>query len=547
MKKTIVAALLALGLAPTLVAQIINVSNFNDSGGGSLRAAITSAGASTTINVPAGTYNLTSGELSVAPTGSKTILIQSTGGQAIINQTDGTGRVFNIDPNSLGGVTVTLAGLTIQGGHDAVDNYGGAGILDGSLSATPKDVLTLTNCYVLNNHCKVLNPTYTGQPGGGVQMAGGDLTINSCVFSNNTSAASAGGAIEFFTQAPIDSNLRITNSSFFNNALTNTSGAGPDGGGAIDIHSTAGSSHVIIGSTFLNNIANTTGIGDTVGGAIYINTGVLNIYNSTFTGNHTPGLGGAIYVDSGTLNLNFCRLAGNSATAGANGVYNHGSNGASTSAANNWWGGNADPGLDADAVSNGGTLTTSPFIVLTNTASPASILPGQPTTLTASFLQNSAGTVLTASQITALLGLPVTWNNAVLGTLSNPQTTIQANGTATATFTAGSATGTGQASATVDNGTATASITLNPPLRFAAPSWSAGKSLQLILVNSDGSQVASNRAAQVHIYAATNLTQPFSQWTLLTNAVVPSNGQLQVNGLTTTNSGSRFFRALEIP
>jgi hypothetical protein len=59
-----------------------------------------------------------------------------------------------------------------------------------------------------------------------------------------------------------------------------------------------------------------------------------------------------------------------------------------------------------------------------------------------------------------LLGLPVTWGNAVKGALSNTQTSIQSNGTATATFTA-SAAGAGSADATVDSGTAKGSITIN--------------------------------------------------------------------------------------
>jgi hypothetical protein len=68
-----------------------------------------------------------------------------------------------------------------------------------------------------------------------------------------------------------------------------------------------------------------------------------------------------------------------------------------------------------------------------------------------------------------------------------------------------------------------------------------------LLTDSDGTLVASNRAARVQIYATTNLKQPFSQWLLLTNAVIPASGLLQVNGLTTTNPVHQFFRAVEIP
>ena len=438
----------------------------------SLRSAIEAANAqsgATTINLPIGIYTLTLGELSVAPSGGKTLIVQTSGGNAsntIISQTDGTNRVFNIDIASVGSTSVTISGATIRGGHDQADVLGGAGILAGSVSSTPKDVLTISNCIVANNRCSPPNASYTSQPGGGIQMAGGDLIIFNCTFSNNTSAASMGGAIAMIAQS-VTSSLTIAGSTFSNNAMTNNSGSGPDGGGAIYINTTAGSTHVIGSSTFSSNsVAGNSG--NTYGGAINFNTGILNITNSIFLGNNAVGQGGqggAIYVDSGSANISYCRIVGNTAPNGGAGVYNHGTNGATTIAQNNWWGCNGGPGaLGCDAASsNGGTLTVNPFIVLTNTASPPSILPNQSTTLTASFLRNSTGAVLNVSQISVLIGLPVTWGNAVLGTLSAQQTSIQANGTATATYTAGNAGGAGHADATVDSGTATAPVTVTCP------------------------------------------------------------------------------------
>ena len=233
----------------------------NDSGGHiSLRSAIEAANAqsgATTINVPSGAYNLAFGELDVATNAGKNITIQASGGTAantFVNQTNGNDRVFNIDANSLGSDTVTLSGLTIQGGHDKTDLAGGAGILAGSITNTPKDVLNLSNCVIANNHCSPPNTNYTAQIGGGVQMAGGDLNITGCTFSNNTSGASQGGAIAFFVQS-VASSLNISNLIFASNSMTNTSGSGPDGGGAIFIGSTGGSVHTIQSSVFSNNQA----------------------------------------------------------------------------------------------------------------------------------------------------------------------------------------------------------------------------------------------------------------------------------------------------
>lgn len=107
-------------------------SSPNDSGGQiSLRSAIEAANAqsgATTINVPAGTYNLTLGELGVAPNGGKTNTIIGAGpGSTMVSQTDSSNRVFNIDFNSVGSTVVTISGITIQGGHDGADTLGGMG------------------------------------------------------------------------------------------------------------------------------------------------------------------------------------------------------------------------------------------------------------------------------------------------------------------------------------------------------------------------------------------------------------------------------------
>src|ERR1035437_5774062 len=88
----------------------------------SLRSAVEAANAqrgATTINLPAGSYNLTLGELAIATNGGKTNTILGAGpASTIVSQTNPTNRVFNIDFNSHGSTVVTLSGLAIQGGHD---------------------------------------------------------------------------------------------------------------------------------------------------------------------------------------------------------------------------------------------------------------------------------------------------------------------------------------------------------------------------------------------------------------------------------------------
>lgn len=433
----------------------------NDSGGHiSVRSAIEAANAQaspTIINISPGTYNLTFGELDIATNAGKNIILQSSGGMAantIINQTNTTDRVFNIDLNSVGHTVVTLIGLTIQGGHDKTDIAGGAGILAGSIAATPKDVLNLNGCIIANNHCSTPNTTYTAQIGGGVQMAGGDLNITNCTFTNNTAGSSSGGAIAFFTQS-VASSLTITNSTFANNGLTNTSGSGPIGGGAIFIGSTAASVHAIKSSTFANNFALGSS-GNTFGGAIDLNTGTLNITNTAFTTNSASGNGGqagAIYADAGTNNIGYARFRGNTATTGGT-VLNHPSNGAVTSAENNWWATNGAPGVMISGFNVNAWLKLNPY------ALPSQLLAATSTTMFGGLTTNSAGTALVPANLVGLIGLPLTFNNAANGTLSAANTFLPGFGFAQATFTAGNTAGFGTATITFDGVVVTNSISI---------------------------------------------------------------------------------------
>ena len=321
--------------------------------------------------------------------------------------------------------------------------------------------MTLANCVLANNHCWPPNTNYTAQPGGGIQMAGGNLTVTGCVFSNNVSAASPGGAIAFIAPSTVGGGsggtLTIDASFFVNNAVTNTGASGPDGAGAIYVNTTTNAVHSISGTTFSGNAVQGLSTGSVIGGAIDMNTGTLNIDSSTFTSNSVAGAlqeGGAIYVDAGVLNVGYSRFKGNTAPGGGGAIFNHASNGATAGAENNWWASNAGPGA---AVSG---FTVGAWLELTHFASPNPVLINGAAALYATFEINSADSVIAPGNLSQLIGLPIQFGNAVGGTLSGAQTAIQNSGTATAIFTAGGAVGTGSADATVDGVTATASIAI---------------------------------------------------------------------------------------
>ncbi len=141
--------------------------------------------------------------------------------------------------------------------------------------------------------------------GGAIQKNDGVLTINNCIFKNNS--AQYGGAIY-----NLIGKLTVNNSKFINNTIVNT---GCDGGAAIyDLYGTGN----IYNTIFIDNLAYKQN-----GGAIYQNKGYLNVYNSTFINNQASqsGIGGAIYLNDRTYStIVQCLFKGNSAY-GAGAIY----------------------------------------------------------------------------------------------------------------------------------------------------------------------------------------------------------------------------------
>ncbi len=405
----------------------------------SLRAALEQANASggaTTINMPAGTYNLSLGDLIAGTQANTNITLHGAGsGSTIIHQTQAGLMVFVVNLNVNANVVFALDNVTVTGGSENENDpngFGGNGgaILAGGNTAATGNSVSITNVVFSGNYCSPV--TNAGCTGGAINMTGGgNLTVVNSTFNGNAASKNsgngAGGAI-YFDNGGNPGSVTITNSALVNNIAQGSNGQG----GAVRL---AGGN-----------------------GTIYL------VDNNTFTGNNAAQNGGAIYLSLGNLTANFNRIVGNTSASGS-GLYVANNSVSSGTATNNWWGCNGGPGVSGcDTVvlgpGSGGSATFNPWIVLTIAANPNPTHVAQPTILTADFLHNSANTVLTAAQVSRLIGVPVVWGSAVTGTLSSAQATIQANGMATATFTA-NALGTGSAAASVDNGTVTAAITIN--------------------------------------------------------------------------------------
>ncbi len=401
-----------------------------------------------TITLPSGTFQITlnpgsdenanaAGDFDIA----SSLTSQGAGAGSTIVDGRGLDRVFDVAPNGGPAITVGFSGLTVQNGKGLSTNFGAGGGMFINSNAT----VSISNSTLANNQS-------TTTVGGAIANRG-TLTLNTVTMQNNTALA-LGGAIHSAASGG-GGGLTVINSTFTGNKA--------ESGGVLYISTDTGTNASITGSTFSNNqaVATSGGAGDD-GGAIAIDTdGAVNITKSIFTGNSAAANGGAIYFnDSATqaavaaLTLSYNRIVGNTAAAGS-GLFH--ASGTAT-AERNWWGCNSGPAAAPCNVAAGNADVT-PWIVLTHTADPTTIGTGQAATLTAGFLKNSDGSTNIAGDLGAFGGVPISFG-AVLGTISGAQTTIQANGEATATYTAGSTPGAGSATATVDSATVTANLTL---------------------------------------------------------------------------------------
>jgi hypothetical protein len=231
--------LLTLVSASTAWSAIFTVTNTNDSGPGSLRAAIVQANA-----------NAGADEIAFADGVGGTITLAS----ALPTITDGAGllidgggdvtvsgnrelRVFTVDP----GAAFSLSNLIVSDGHDA--DYGG-GIFN-------KGTLTVTDSTFSDNHA--------ADTGAGIANFG-TLTVSGSTFSGNSGDFDGGGIYNEGER------LKVTNSTFFGN------NGGLGGGGILNY----GGPAEVVNSTISNNTS-FEGAGGIYGGMFTLrNTIVAN-------------------------------------------------------------------------------------------------------------------------------------------------------------------------------------------------------------------------------------------------------------------------------
>ncbi|MBS0262142.1 MAG: hypothetical protein JSS02_09355 [Planctomycetes bacterium] len=325
-------------LESRLLLTSITVTNLNDSGAGSLRAAVATAnsevGADTIRFKPglAGTIRLTTGQLELTDD----VTIAGPGAGLLTISGNQSSRIF-----TLAGPTVTISGLTLAHGQNTLQDSVGIVVTRGGAILNDGGHLTLLNDTFRNN--VAVGPDSTQVVGGGAVVNSGsaELTVSHCTFLNNTARGGQnyafGGAIANVT----NSTALITDSVFIGNLAT---GATTNYGGALG--NFGNSQMTVRNSTFIGNQARgLAGVGEPgqagFGGAIATRPGTVNdsgstttIQSSVFVSNQAIGGaggtgqnggdagGGALFNNGSELIVTSSSLTGNvsvGGTAGKNG------------------------------------------------------------------------------------------------------------------------------------------------------------------------------------------------------------------------------------
>ncbi len=172
---------------------------------------------------------------------------------------------------------------------------------------------------------------WANRSGGALSIAGGQPVLKQCVFANNTTNVDSGGGAIFFSSvnnAEHRSSLTLQDCSFTGNksgkggaifassgdltmiGCSFTSNTGAGGGGAV---------HHLTGTAIAGRCTFTGNTG-TQGGAVYHSTDDLTVSVTVFTGNKA-GTGGAIFKNLGRIDLSYCTFTLQTADSFGGGVY----------------------------------------------------------------------------------------------------------------------------------------------------------------------------------------------------------------------------------
>lgn len=262
----------------------ITVDNTNDSGAGSLRAAIANAQSGDTIvfasTLASQTITLTGGQIEI-PLG-KNLIIDGAGAAGLTISGNNASRIFNVNSGIAAATNLTVKNLTLANGY--TNDRGGA------IATTHRGVLNVENVTFNNN---------VADKGGGAIFGAfeGSVSVTGSRFNNNVATAGnderGAGAIAFWGPGA----LTVNNSEFVGNKGIN--------GAAIN---SLNGRLTVENSRFINNDTSAAqyatgqpnGFIRGYGGAIYTDRAndTTIIRNSVFEGNSSKAAGGAVHLFS---------------------------------------------------------------------------------------------------------------------------------------------------------------------------------------------------------------------------------------------------------
>ena len=265
----------------TPLAGVIHVTNGEDDGAGSLRAAIRDAAPQSTIDFAfSGTVQLTSGELAI----DKDLTITGPGA-TMLSIRGFRSRILNIAP----GTRLNLSGVTVSDGHP--DDAPGAAILNSG-------TLYLDGVRVRDSGPSPINYLLPAMVNGGgcLNASGATMFVNNCSFSGNRCTQSGGGLSNA-------GDLTVTNSTISDNQ------AGYGGG------ISSGGTLTMVNCTIEGNSAITTGPHGFQGGysgGLSVG-GLVQLTSVTICRNHAVWSGGGISTSSAAIRNSI--IAANTADA----------------------------------------------------------------------------------------------------------------------------------------------------------------------------------------------------------------------------------------
>jgi hypothetical protein len=258
-------------------------TTYNVRANGDIQAAIDGAQNGDTIQLAAGTYNITT---TIDPGGKQV---------TIIGTVDGNGAPTSIldGGNPVGGTsgvrvlicqngetsTTVFENLVIQNGYTSSD---GGGMYNTSSSPT------LTNCAFTSNSADY--------KGGGMLNYSSSPTLTNCTFEGNAAYDYGGGMYNY------GSSPNLANCTFESNSASDS------GGGMVNA---LNCSPTLTDCTFTSNSANNSG-----GGMVNALNCSSTLTNCTFTSNSAGNFGGGMHNSSSSPTLTGCNFCGNTSASG---------------------------------------------------------------------------------------------------------------------------------------------------------------------------------------------------------------------------------------